>query len=528
LKAAELSEIDKELKQYQEELDIVEDVDFLQPDQKIESINIVAPEIPIEHVVDLKHEILVQEDYVMKEISLDDVVFVEPEVERKVEEMEDEQNHGNFFYCLFCDDVFDSYASKKEHMKQNHTDENGRVKPVTCGRCNRALPDPFRAKRFEFCLVCQAEKFKCAYCDEKFPTKIMRGAHESMTHTNDIGEMLPLNCKICTEPCKDGIGFRIHFMEKHRKRKENKEQVEYKCPYPTCGKEFKSAGTFYSHKKYVHRENAKKDVYCPIEGCDFVTYNNKLLYDHKNAKHGEKKQQCPDCLRKFRYASQIKYHHCKGTTEARAPLIETPCPVCGQVYRSENVMLSHYQDIHKGMPPGYEHKKQFPCKHCNKVFFSMSSVEQHKRRCASEENQFELKATCKKCNEDFTFPKFVWHYKHIHNGIPPGYEGKQQFECDKCQSIYFSHEALAHHEKYGHKAPTKKYKYNRNPKQCPYCDKMLSDATKLKHHIGNAHTTHSAFHCRVCGKGFGSKPSLYWHEKKTKTCAVVLNSRIPT
>ena len=474
--------------------------------------------------INLKEEMIERAEVIMEPFSLDQIVYVEPEVEEKIEQYEDQNVSGNYFNCVFCEEVFDSFAAKKEHIKATHADEDGRVPSTTCTRCNRTLSDPYRAKKNQLCLVCQAERFKCAYCEEKFPTKIMRYSHETMSHTGPNGEMLPVECKICDTSCKNSIDFRMHLWSAHRK-KGPKEQQEYKCL--VCDKKFENKRKYQVHKSYSHKELKNEECFCPEEGCGFKTWNKKFLYNHKMLKHGEKNHQCDKCGKKFVFPFHLRNHSCSarnprelGTGE------EYACPTCQLTFQTENTMLTHHQKFHGGLPPGYENKEQFNCPHCSKIFFTKGGLVQHKPRCPMTQSQFDLKATCKKCNQEFPFPNFVWHYKHFHNAIPPGYEDKEQFECDKCQSIYFSKDSFTLHQKRVH---SKKYKGNKQvfkPKPCPICNKMIQGGNaKLRAHLGNVHSDQRSFQCRACGRGYGTKTSLYWHETKNKACSAVLNNR---
>ena len=514
--------IDDELRMIQEELDIVEDPAFQGEDVK-------TNDTLISNDIDMSNDDARREDLLVEAINLADIVFVEPDVEKKIVEITDKGVYG-LFKCAFCDASFENIMAKKMHMKSTHADENGQVLPYACARCNRTLPDPFKVQKNQYCLICEAERFKCAYCVTKFPTKTMRYAHEVMTHTNGNGEMLPLNCIVCDLPCKNSMEFRMHLLSKH-KTLTKKETKKLTCPY--CDQVFESYRKLWNHKNFQHKEHKNLELKCPEEGCEFVTWNSKLLYNHKMAHHGERKIQCERCGKKFVFQFGLRNHSCqrkvdKGDNNDGKERVrnEIPCPICQSTYDTENGMLSHCLKAHGNMPPGYENKEQFPCPHCAKVFFTKASLYQHRNRCTVSENQFDLKATCMNCKLELPFPKFVWHYKHVHNAIPPGYEGKEQFECVECNSIYFSKDAYSAHTKKVHSIKKKKSTTYSQIKHCPVCKiPIKGGSSKMKNHIGNAHSDHSAFHCRACGKGYGSTSSLYWHENKHKECAEIIKSR---
>ena len=75
--------------------------------------------------INLKEEMIERAEVIMEPFSLDQIVYVEPEVEEKIEQYEDQNVSGNYFNCVFCEEVFDSFAAKKEHIKATHADEDG-------------------------------------------------------------------------------------------------------------------------------------------------------------------------------------------------------------------------------------------------------------------------------------------------------------------------------------------------------------------------------------------------------------------
>ena len=172
------------------------------------------------------------------------------------------------------------------------------------------------------------------------------------------------------------------------------------------------------------------------------------------------------------------------------------------------------------MPEGYENLETFVCEYCSKLFLKHSTLSAHVQRCHDDLTRG--LGYCHICDQEFTESKYLLHhYRTVHKTIPPSYESKPQFPCQKCNTVFFSKMALYNHDRKEHlkiKPRSKAIVLPVNQPKCPHCDKSLSDERRLRDHIANSHSEIRPYKCRACGKGFGTKANQRYHERTVKGC----------
>lgn len=352
----------------------------------------------------------------------------------------------------------------------------------------------------------------------------MRGAHEKLTHTDGSGDLLSVNCKICDYTFGSSVLLRSHIIEEHKAEK-RRHLLDGPINCVDCGKPFSSRNGLWLHRKTVHVNKDERRYKC--DQCDFTTYHYKYLRDHNAMTHREKKHICEKCGTKFAYPFQLQKHNCENEVERSRPGERHECEFCGVYFRFLRFKIAHFLKVHGGMPEGYENQETFSCHYCEKLFLKQSTLQNHLQRCHDEASRG--LGYCHICDQEFTEPKYLLHhYRSLHKTIPPSYEGKEQFPCEKCESVFFSKMALYNHDRKEHlKIKTKRGQQGGTLPKCPHCEKTLSDERRLRDHIANSHSEIRPYKCRSCGKGFGTKANQRYHERTVKGCKERFGAEYP-
>ena len=403
--------------------------------------------------------------------------------------------------CSLCQKKFVWFDEMKEHIILNHQNSEGNVITVSCFMCNKDFLDPFNVPFDKTCSSCQKIKFRCAYCSEKFPAKELRHLHESMVHVDDNSVMLNVTCHRCQNICANGLEYRKHYKEKHSDKAE--EEFDFKC-IKCNNKPFSNVSYLRKHAKAFHSQDGKI-FHCDIEGCEYSTKYQNSIGKHKISNHIEKNFKCEHCNMMFSLEERLTkhYEHCRIKNQ-----FNYQCPTCSKYFHIWNSMALHHQKVHKSLPPDYvrKSKAEFECPHCSLVLFEKGVFSDHiTKYCTGAAKKYDFKTSCNFCDQEFNFPKFIWHYKHVHDKTPPGYEDKEQFECERCDSTYFTSRALEAHVKKDHR--------NMNIEQCPHCKKMFKAGNNLNRHIDGKHFGIKKYTCQFCPMKFAFSYTKVFHER---------------
>ena len=141
-----------------------------------------------------------------------------------------------------------------------------------------------------FQFLCKSRK-----CGKKFSSQAALNEHE-LIHKGP--------CFFCTK-CGDGFLFNYQ-LKNHAKTHTD---FVIKCPYPRCGKSYKSEGEYRRHQEYACTTCGKK-------------FTKKKYRDEHLALHSNKlKNECPKCGKKYRWHSSLAKH-----MTARHPPTPHPTP----------------------------------------------------------------------------------------------------------------------------------------------------------------------------------------------------------
>ena len=470
--------------------------------------------IKVESYMDESQSIRMYEEQIMTKKKPEEPIYIGNDVVQKMANIVESKEMVGVYKCPLCRVDLPTQAEKKTHMISKHINMNGEMPTVYCPKCTRPFKNPFKVERGKECAVCQTEKYQCAYCDEKFPSKFFRNAHERMTHTDGAGDLLPAKCPYCEEVLKSSVHMRIHIMEAHKKVEKVAMNLKMDFSCQVCGKQFKNRACWYNHKR-THEKDENKDKF-QCDECDFKTYLKKNLTNHITRHHRDKNIVCEDCGKRFVYNYQLRDHIC---TNSKEPGIKTsqqvPCPKCGYLHNSVIRMVKHHYVDHGELPPGHENQQIFMCDSCPQVFFKEVNLNQHKKKVHAGVLQ-PINLQCDICDQAFSVRRsYVRHYRRIHHAIPKEYLDKPTFPCDKCDLIYLSQQGLNTHNNIKHLGIKP---VQLNSFKCHICGKSVSSKLRLNSHMIIAHSDERNFKCQVCDKAFPNYEYLKRHYKLSEQC----------
>ena len=115
------------------------------------------------------------------------------------------------------------------------------------------------------------DRYKCIVCDDHFRTAAEMKEHCHDKHFDADGK---ITCPHCP--------YRYPLIRKLNDHIRQKHVEKPKKPCPLCGKLFISSA-LSRHKSVVHADKSVKKFKCDL--CDFTTYHQRYIYDHKKNKH---------------------------------------------------------------------------------------------------------------------------------------------------------------------------------------------------------------------------------------------------
>lgn len=190
---------------------------------------------------------------------------------------------------------------------------------------------------------------------------------------------------------------------------------------------------------------------------------------------------CEQCLRTFKWKSQLDYHMRSHATEK-----EFKCTFCDKGLSQLSSLKRHLR-VHSG-------EKPFECDECGKRFVEKGKLTVHLRTHAGQPP--EKKYKCSVCDRGFTLSANLRTHVRTHTGEKP-------YPCPQCgKGFKRSSDIISHLRSHTGERPYK----------CSHCPKAF---TMISHR--NRHElTHSGkrpFECDLCGKRFTQANSVKAHLK---------------
>ncbi|KAM7371225.1 hypothetical protein PAMP_010714 [Pampus punctatissimus] len=283
-------------------------------------------------------------------------------------------------------------------------------------------------------------------------------------------------CPRCDSRFKLLTSLKLHlkrtcFEHSQQQADPDGDQNVYKCD--KCEEAFRYKLSLQVHKQ-THNE-----LYCSV--CRKVLRDAAMLARHKSS---HTVLQCPRCEDTFTLFKPL-LRHCENIHKISRPF---KCNHCPKTYSRLRILIGH-EWKHTGHLP-------FQCAQCGLRFRSDTDLISHERVHTGERPYL-----CAECGKTFSHrSNLVRHLHFIHSN----YRNEKKHSCSKCEKSFKEKGALKKHQR------SKHFKeFFRHP--CPYCGKMFSASSIVRHKL--IHTGERPFKCTVpaCEKYFRSTPEIKKH-----------------
>ena len=249
---------------------------------------------------------------------------------------------------------------------------------------------------------------------------------------------------------------------------------------------------------------------CPVCPHEIVLKHNAFMCHYKRYHEGFPpgyeslpKLQCDQCSEQFLLKKQLAYHKEKvHPAEGDFPL-NFYCDRCDEPdgkhdYKSPNMLIQHYRNIHYCFPPIFEDKVKFICKQCPNIYITQMDLKQHEYYHKDKKlgKNVVSRVACQYCGKTFSGKeKLKDHIIVIH-------EDSCQFQCEICSKKMPSAGKLKSHIGQVHTKVT-----------CEVCKEVLYNAFYLRKHKATMHgiIPQNSFRCHICSMIFKQETSLKKH-----------------
>ena len=356
--------------------------------------------------------------------------------------------------CTLCEKKYTQSHNLKHHIGNVHE-----------GKMPKEYDDP--DKDIE-------KKFPCDKCNKSFTQKNSLNHHIRTFHEGQKS----FKCETCGKSFTKASHVRIHIKTVHEGAK------DFKCE--PCGKYFSQSSHYNKHRRIVHKEVISKpppkEIKCDFCGKSFSA--NYLLKIHISGTHETSRDHlCDICSKAFRSKAYLKLHMKLHTNEK-----EFQCDICSKAYVLERDLKTHIER---------HGEKCFKCDLCDSSFSYETGLKMHKQKV--HEKLYDSK--CEICGKTFNRYALKRHIAAVHTGERP-------FKCLECQRSFITDYELGVHVKVAHSENGGRLH------KCKECPSSFEWPHELKNHINNVHEGKKDHQCTLCGRAFGTKPTLITHIKR--------------
>ena len=369
---------------------------------------------------------------------------------------------ANMFLCRICDFTSPSVTDTKRHIQRIHLGE----KRYICNTCNKGF-------------VSQPEVARHLARDHN-DTSLLGDS-------TDIGNLKPdaYKCQQCTYESSSRINIERHFSVVHLRER------NFQCT--ECGQR-------YSDKKTLQMHVEKNQVTMPdgktVLQCTKFTKLPSRAGEHLRKDEQTNLHHCNLCNYSSKNQSGAKRHVERMHLKEKRFI----CNTCNQDFNSKRELAYHLGMEHNDLSlcdNGANLLSLKPealqCEYCEYSSTVRQYLERHVKAVHLRERNF----VCSECGFAFSEKKSL--QGHIDRNTITGSDGEARLQCSKYKKLPSS--ASEHIAK-------NKESNEFHCLQCSYHSKCPSDT---KRHVERMHLKLKKFVCKLCDKGFSSKPNFYLH-----------------
>jgi KRAB domain-containing zinc finger protein len=365
---------------------------------------------------------------------------------------------SNIFLCKICDYNSQSQTDTKRHIQRVHLGE----KRFICNTCNMGFmsqPEVGRhlAKDHNDTSLLEdpddlAETYKCQQCSYESSSRINVDRHFSVVHMKERN----YQCTECGQRYSDKKTLLMHVEKNQVTMPDGKTVLQ-------CTKFTKLPSRAGEH---LRKDEDSNLFHCNL--CNYSSKNQSGAKRHVERMHlKEKRFVCNTCNQDFSNKRELAYH--LGTEHNDLSLCENG------------------GSLHSLKPEALQ------CEYCEYSSTVRQYLERHVKAVHLRERNF----VCSECGFAFSEKKSL--QGHLDRNTITTSNGVAILQCSKFRKL--SSSAGEHVAK--NKDTNEFYCL-----QCSYRSKCPSDT---KRHVERMHLKLKKFICKLCDKGFSSKPNFYLH-----------------
>lgn len=388
----------------------------------------------------------------------------------------------SIFQCYICRHYLATRSECSQDLRVVHSD-------TTKSSYGRKFTDrATKLKRLSGRLVCPK-------CGKQYRQQVTLNRYMDI-HANATSR----KCDECPRVFKHGHSLREHMKRDHG----------HSVRTPTASSTYKCIRCdFVTRKKRLlgHHAIACAGENCACTDCGLMFVNRQAKMAHME--QHEKRFQCDECGRQFRYKQSFEAHaavhsavatlacdECikvfKTDTGLRAhkkqshELRDYECNVCGLKFDMKYKLLTHRNNSHE---VSHTEVTRVICDICNKSVRT-NYLQQHKIGHAGLYHH-----RCAECNSTFRAPSALKKHMYTHSD-------QRNFQCDECSKTFKTRDNMLTHKR-THLDSNHKYR-------CKMCGKTLTTSSLLNHHM-RRHTGEGLIECTQCDLKFPTERDLRKH-----------------
>lgn len=323
--------------------------------------------------------------------------------------------HTGQFSCYICNQSFLRKFDLVRHtLICSARLQQQKTGLITCTQCELQFTDP---RAYQEHYTEHTHPYKCSKCGKLYKLQIHLESHRCQ------GVTLDFVCGVC------GRQFMAEkYLNKHL-------QVHRSKPYScaTCSRRFARSTFIYGHvcvdengkRVRVYRRFDKEErevieqrlpqrVVCPICGKSF--HNTSNLTKHMIT-HGEKKEQCTICKKKFHLKVALKAHR----DEVHTTIYRYQCKYCSKRMKSRNSLYGHISQFHN------DSLTMWTCTDCGKTFRQKGNLKKHS---LTHKAAHRTAYKCQHCVRSFRLPEQLRRHRAVHVEL----EGT--YSCEYCTQLF--------------------------------------------------------------------------------------------